>query len=186
MNTPAESTAAQTAVGQTPAAAPRSITSFFSVQGHQSASGESVAPAETPSAAVHDTTRMLRPAQQDLLMRLPQHPLCLPPHVRAAEARVAEPTAETPTAPAVLDTARAAEARTTPPATEKRATPSAPTTENPAAALRCGESSHGRVTSSHCYHTPCRWGPVSALYHTGDIRYHTPYTITTPTRVINF
>ena len=47
VNTPAESTAAQTAVGQIPAAAPH-----FSVQGQQPAPGETVASVETPSPHV--------------------------------------------------------------------------------------------------------------------------------------
>ena len=53
ISNPAESPAAQTAVGKTPAAALRSIASFFFFQ---PAAGERGTPAETiPSAAVHDT-----------------------------------------------------------------------------------------------------------------------------------
>lgn len=81
LSNPAECPAAQTAVGKTPAAAPRSIASFF-----QRAKGECGAPAGTTSSTVvHDA-------------------------VRTAEARPSGSTAAgTPTRPAAPATVGAAE-----------------------------------------------------------------------------
>ena len=108
-----------------------------------------MAPVETPSAAVHDTTR-------------------------TAEARTAGSTAETSTVPAVPASARAAEARAGESTAETPTAPAAPATAH--VTYHTPLLSHPLVITP----SPCKWGTVSAIYHTGDIRYHTPYTIPHP------
>ena len=130
VSNPTENPAAQTPVGKTPSAAPRSIASFFHpVPGERGAAGT------TPSAAAHDTARTAEARPTVSTAAENSTAPAAPATAGAAETCEADPTAETP---AALTPAPAPEKAALPPTTN---TLSASTAEKPAAAPLCGEPS---------------------------------------------